>query len=61
MPYISIAENIFLGREPLNNAGFIDYKIMEERAGSRFDKLEFDADVRQKISSLRIGNSRLWK
>ncbi len=59
VPHMSIAENIFLGREPLNKAGLIDSQIMKEKAGNLLDKLEFDADVNQKISSLRVGQQQL--
>lgn len=59
VPYMSIAENIFLGREPLNKVGFIDYRKMEEKARALLSKLEFDADVRSKISSLRIGQQQI--
>ena len=59
VPYMSIAENIFLGREPLNKFGFIDYKLMEEKAHALLRKLDFDTDVRRKISSLRIGQQQI--
>ncbi|MDZ7724477.1 MAG: sugar ABC transporter ATP-binding protein [candidate division KSB1 bacterium] len=58
VPHMSIAENIFLGREPLK-AGFIDYKIMEEKARALLVKLNFDSDVKRKISSLRVGQQQL--
>jgi ribose transport system ATP-binding protein len=59
VPYMSIAENIFLGREPLNRLGLIDYKIMEDKARTLLSKLEFDTDVRQEIASLRIGQQQI--
>ena len=58
-PNMSIAENIFLGREPLNKFGFIDYKKMEEEAHALLNKLEFDSDVSKKISTLRIGQQQI--
>jgi ribose transport system ATP-binding protein len=59
VPHMSIAENIFLGREPLNRAGLIDHKLMEEKARALLGKLEFDTDVKQKISSLRVGQQQI--
>lgn len=59
VPYMSIAENIFLGREPLNAASFIDYNIMEKKASTLLSKLEFDTEVKQKISSLRVGQQQI--
>lgn len=57
--YMSIAENIFLGREPVNSVGFIDDKIMEEKASALLSKLEFDGDVRKKVISLRVGQQQI--
>lgn len=59
VPYLSIAENIFLGREPVNNAGIINYKKMQQDAKNLLLKLEFDTDVKQKISSLRVGQQQI--
>ncbi|MDP3683897.1 MAG: sugar ABC transporter ATP-binding protein [Ignavibacteria bacterium] len=59
VPYLSIAENIFLGHEPLNSMGFIDYKKMYEEASILLRKLEFDTDVLQKVSSLRVGQQQV--
>ena len=58
-PNMSIAENIFLGREPLNKLGFIDTKKMEEEAHALLKKLEFDTDVNKKIATLRIGQQQI--
>ncbi|MBN2012801.1 sugar ABC transporter ATP-binding protein [candidate division KSB1 bacterium] len=59
VPHMSIAENIYLGQEPLNRAGFIDYKKMEENARALLSELEFETNVRQKIASLRIGQQQI--
>jgi len=59
IPHLSIAENIFLGREPLNRAGLIDYKKMEEKAGALLERLDFITNVKRKIVSLRIGQRQI--
>jgi ribose transport system ATP-binding protein len=59
VPGLSIAENIFLGREPLNKLGLIDFKRMESNASAILQKLEFYTDVKQKISSLRVGQQQI--
>ena len=59
VPHMSIAENIFLGREPLNGAGIIDYTEMEEKAEALLSKLEFDTNVSEKIASLRVGQQQI--
>lgn len=59
VPYLTIAENIFLGREPLTRAGMIDYKRMELNAVEILNRLGFQSDVRQKVSSLRVGQQQI--
>ncbi|MBN1482874.1 sugar ABC transporter ATP-binding protein [candidate division KSB1 bacterium] len=59
VPHMSIAENIFLGREPLNKIRTIDYNKMEEESRVLLIKLKFDTDVSRKISSLRIGQQQI--
>ena len=59
IPYLSIAENIFLGREPLNNANFIDIKKMRKDAKALLEKLEFTNDVKTKVSMLRVGQQQI--
>lgn len=59
VPHMSIAENIFLGREPLTKIGTVDYKKMEEKSRLLLGKLEYDIDVSRKISSLRIGQQQI--
>jgi len=59
VPQLSIAENIFLGREPLTKMRTIDRQKMEEESRVLLSKLELDADVNGKISSLRIGQQQI--
>jgi ribose transport system ATP-binding protein len=59
VPWLSVAENIFLGREPLNKAGLIDYSAMQKNAAELLARLEFHTDVRQKISELRVGQQQI--
>ncbi len=59
IPYLSIVENIFLGREPLNNANYIDFKKMRKDAETLLEKLEFTKDVRTKVSMLRVGQQQI--
>jgi ribose transport system ATP-binding protein len=59
VPHMSIAENIFLGREPLNRAGIIDDKAREKEAKSILGKLDFYSDVNEKVSTLRVGQQQV--
>lgn len=55
IPYLSVAENIFLGREPLTPLGFVDRKAMNCMASKLLARLELNVDPRALISSLRVG------
>jgi len=52
---LSIAENIFLGREPLNRLGLIDYPRMLESARRLLVTLGVELDPRTPVSRLRVG------
>jgi ribose transport system ATP-binding protein len=55
VPHLSIAENIFLGREPRNAVGWLDYARMNRDAAALLAELELDADPRTPVARLRLG------
>ncbi|MBD3223973.1 MAG: ATP-binding cassette domain-containing protein, partial [Caldithrix sp.] len=55
VPDLSVAENIFLGREPVNKMDFIDYKTLEQNALKALSDFDFPYAVQQKIHHLPIG------
>jgi ABC-type sugar transport system ATPase subunit len=55
VPDLSLAENIFLGREPINRFGLVDYARMNQDAAVLLTELELDADPRTPVSRLRVG------
>jgi ribose transport system ATP-binding protein len=55
VPHLSLAENIFLGREPRNAAGLLDTARMNRDAASLLAELELDADPRTPVARLRVG------
>jgi ribose transport system ATP-binding protein len=55
VPQLSIAENIFIGREPLNRFGLIDYTRMNAEAAALLQELELEAAPTTLISELRVG------
>ena len=42
VPHMTVAENIYLGREPSTRFGGIDFKTMNANAQALLDRLEFD-------------------
>jgi ribose transport system ATP-binding protein len=52
---LSVAENIFLGREPRNRLGLLDYRKMHEQARQLLGTLGVDVDPRTPVARLRVG------
>jgi len=59
IPYLSIAENIFLGREFLTRTGLIDYKKMHAETMILLKRLEFDIKPDTLVTSLRVGQQQV--
>ena len=57
IPEMSVAENVFLGREP--GRGFIKYKKMKREAEKIFERFGVEIDVSKKVSDLTIGNQQM--
>jgi ribose transport system ATP-binding protein len=55
VPDLSVAENIFLGREPLNRFGLVDYARMNRESRALLGQLELNVDPRTPVSRLRVG------
>ena len=56
---MSVAENIFLGREPRNRLGLIDYRKMHAQARKLLAKLGVDIDPRTPVARLRVGAQQI--
>ncbi len=59
IPYLSIAENIFLGREFLTPLGLIDVKRMCRETGQLLGKLGLHIDPNRPVCQLRVGQQQL--
>ena len=55
IPLMSVAQNIFLGREPRNRLGLIDFTKMVADARALLDVYGIDVDVRKPLRSLALG------
>ncbi len=58
IPHLSVAENVFLGREPLTPLGLIDYGRMYRDARTLLAQLELDVDPGTPVARLRVAPSR---
>lgn len=59
VPYLNVAENIFLGREPKTRFGLIDHKRMHREAAQLLDRLHLDVDTHTLMADLRVGQQQL--
>jgi ribose transport system ATP-binding protein len=59
MPALSIAENIFLGRQLTTRTGTVDWKRMKREAVEHLSALGLDVDVSVPLGSLSLGGQQL--
>jgi ribose transport system ATP-binding protein len=59
VPYLTIAENIFLGREIINVFGMLDKKKMNEITKQLLSRLNLDVNPDAKIIELKVGHQQL--
>ena len=59
VPYLSVAENIFLGREITNAFGILDKKQMNEKTRQLLSRLNLQFSPDTKIAALKVGQQQL--
>jgi ABC-type sugar transport system ATPase subunit len=55
VPNMNVAENIFLGREPVSRLGTIDCRQMHAKSQAVLARMGFDLDPRTRVSRLAVG------
>ena len=55
IPLLSVAQNIFLGREPRNGIGLIDVSRMNREAGEVLERYGIEANPKAQLASLSLG------
>jgi ribose transport system ATP-binding protein len=58
-PFLSVAENIFLGRQPVGRFGLIDYGRMNGEAEALLKRLGADLDPRSTVESLSVAQRQI--
>jgi ribose transport system ATP-binding protein len=53
-PYMTVAENIFMGQEPVNRFGLIDYPRLNGESKKLLENLKIDLDVEALVGSLSV-------
>jgi ribose transport system ATP-binding protein len=56
---LTVAENIFLGRQPVNAVGGVDWKKMFRNARALLDSIDSDISEKAPVSSLTIGQMQI--
>lgn len=59
VPHLSVAENIFLGREPANRLGLIDRTRMNQEAAKLLEELDLDVAPTTPLGQLRVGQQQI--
>lgn len=59
VPDLTIAENIFLGREPSQLGNLVDYAEMNRRANEWLQLLDLEASPKTPVRRLRVGQQQL--
>ena len=59
IPEMSVAENIYLGREPQGKLGFINHRKLHEMAKQLLDDLELSIPVTAKMKTLSMANMQM--
>jgi ribose transport system ATP-binding protein len=58
-PDLTVAENVFLGSQPVNRLGFVQWRRMAREAGEQLARLGIDVDPLQRMGDLPIGLQQL--
>lgn len=59
VPHLTVAENIFLGREPRRRMGFVDYHKMYTGAVSLLERLGAPFSPRERVADLGVAQQQL--
>lgn len=59
MPALSVAENVFLGRQPRNKFGLVDWKRIRTESKQRLADFGIEIDVDERVKQLSLGNQQL--
>lgn len=59
IPDMTVAENLYLGREPRRGRWFVDRATMQRMAAELLERLHFQVDPRTKMRKLSLGQTQL--
>jgi len=59
IPYLSVRENIFLGREIVDRWGFLNKKAMQAKTGSLLQRLKLNVNPETLVADLKLGQQQV--
>jgi inositol transport system ATP-binding protein len=59
MPFMTVAENIWIRREPTNRFGFVDHAELRRKTQELFNRLAIDIDPEAEVRGLSIANRQM--
>lgn len=59
VPHLSVAENIFLGREPKNALGFVNQKLMNDKTKEILNELNVNINPKELVLNLSTAQSQM--
>ena len=59
VPEMTVAENIYLGREPVNRLRLVDYRKMLADTKALFEKWEIDLNPRRQLKKLSVAQTQM--
>src|SRR5256885_688040 len=59
MPFMSVAENIWIGREPVNACGLISHRELRRRTRALLERLAIDIDPQAEVRTLSIARRQM--
>ncbi len=59
IPNLTVAQNIFLGREIINKAGFLDESLMHQKSVELLERLQLKVDPKARLNSLKVGQQQV--
>jgi len=59
VPQLTVAENIFLGREPVRQGGLLNWKEIRQRAERTLENLGLQVSLNQRVEYLDVGDRQL--
>ncbi len=59
VPEMRVSENIWLGREPRNQVGLVDHKLMNSKTAELFDEWEIEIDPKVQMKHLSVARQQM--